>query len=151
MKELESNTVESTDLVEQTFKFWLNDNNHIRTPFPSYIHSELKLKATARFYQWVDGLRPEAKDELNDEAVGEKFEEIIFETATGLIKTEDERLTILYPFLPRLNDSLKDEHGKESVIVDRILKKEKDTNFMEITCIQNESKEKWKTSFQLPI
>lgn len=151
MKELESNTVESTDLVEQTFKFWLNDNNHIRTPFPAYIHSDLKINATKRFYDWVNGLKPDAKDELTDESVGEKFEEIIFETATTLIKTEDEKLTVLYPFLPRLEDSLKDEHGKESTIVERSLTKEKDINFMEVTCVQNESQEKWKTSFQLPI
>jgi len=41
---------------------------------------------------------------LNDESIGEKFEKIIFETATKLIKTEDERITIVYPFLPRLKD-----------------------------------------------
>ena len=151
MRELESNTAESTDLVEQTFKFWLNDNDHIRTPFPNYIHSDLRANATKQFYNWVEGLKPDAKDELNDEAVGEKFEEIIFECATQLIKTEDEKITILYPFLPRLKDSLKDEHGMASTIVDRSLTKEKDINFMQVTCVQDESKETWITSFQLPI
>jgi len=151
MKVLDRNTIESSDLVEQTFNFWLNDNNHIRSPFPTYIHSALKIDATKRFYHWVNELKPEAKDELNDEAIGEKFEEIIFEIATNLIKTEDERLTILYPFLPRIEDALNDENGIASTIVDRVLIKEKDLNFLQVSCERNESKEKWKTSFQLPI
>ena len=41
--------------------------------------------------------------ELNDEAIAEKFEEIIFEAALPMILTEDERISILYPFLPRLD------------------------------------------------
>ncbi len=151
MKELEKNSLESSELVEQTFNFWLTDNEHIRSPFPSYIHSSLKPQATERFYSWVNGLKPEAKDELNDEAVGEKFEEIIFEIATNLIKTEDERITILYPFLPRIGDDIKDEKGIESTIYDRKLSKQEDLNFLDVTCERNSSKEKWSTSFQLPI
>ena len=151
MKELDSSTVESSELVEQTFKFWFTDNGHIRSPFPTYIQNELKVLATERFYEWVNGLRPEAKDELNDEAVGEKFEEIIFETATTLIKTEDERITILYPFLPRLGDALKDENGNESTIVDRAITKEGDTNLLKVFCENTNGGEKWTTTFPLPI
>ena len=151
MKELDSTTVESSELVEQTFMFWLNDHGHIRSPFPTYIHSQLKSQATERFYNWVSTLKPEAKEELNDEAVGEKFEEIIFETATTLIKTEDERLTILYPFLPRLGDALSNDQGEESEIVDRAIVKEGDTNFLKVTCAKKSDGEKWSTTFELPI
>lgn len=151
MKELDSTTIESSELVEQTFLFWLNDHGHIRSPFPTYIHGELKQKATERFYDWVNSLQPEAKDELNDEAVGEKFEEFIFETATTLIKTEDERITILYPFLPRLGDALSNEEGEASEIVDRLIVKEGDTSLLKVTCAKKSDGEKWSTTFTLPI
>lgn len=151
MKELDSTTVESSELVEQTFKFWFNDNKHIRSPFPNYIHNDLKQKATGQFYNWAKGLDPKAKDELNDETVGEKFEEFIFESALGLIKTEDERITILYPFLPRLEDELKDDNGADSIIVDRSIYKDGDTSFLKVKCEKNESNEKWETSFELPL
>ena len=151
MKELDSTTVESSELVEQTFLFWLNDHGHIRSPFPNYIHNELKQKATERFYDWVNSLKPEAKDELNDEGVGEKFEEIIFDTASAMIKTEDERITILYQFLPRLGDSLSNDDGEESEIVDRSIVKEGDTNLLKVVCTKRNDGEKWSTTFALPI
>ena len=106
MKELEQGTVESSELVEATLNFWFADNEHIRTPFPEYIRPQLKEVATAKFYEWVSTLNSKAKDEVNDEIIAEKFEEIIFENAMLLVLTEDEKITIQYPFLPRLNDEI---------------------------------------------
>ena len=151
MNELEMNTVESSELVDQTFKFWLNDNDHIRSPFPSYIHSEMKAQATEKFFNWAKSLNPKAKEEMNDEMIGEKFEEFIFETATSLIKTEDERITILYPFLPRIGDKIENTGEPESVVVDRVLLKDGDHSFMKIVLEKVGSKEKWETKFELPI
>lgn len=151
MKELDSTTVESSELVEQTFKFWFNDNEHIRSPFPSYVQPELKEKSTDLFYQWAVGLDPQSKDEMTDEEVGEKFEEIIFETASGLIKTEDERITILYPFLPRMGDNLNDEDGKKSTIVERELRKDGDHSMLKVVCNTIDTNEKWETEFELPL
>lgn len=151
MRELEKDTVESSEMVEQTFKFWFNDNEHIRSPFPDYIKTQLKADATQRFFEWVKGIKPEAKDELNDEMISEKFEEIIFETATGLIKTDDERITILYPFLPRLGDKMHKDDEADSVVIDRALLKEGDNSFMKINLENLDTKEKWDTKFELPL
>lgn len=151
MKELELNTVESSEMVEQTFQFWFSDQDHIRTPFPTYIRTALKQEATAKFFTWANGINPKAKDELNDEIIGEKFEEIIFEAAKEMVKTEDERITILYPFLPRLGDELKKENDTDSKIIDRAILKEGDTSFLKIILENNISKEKWDTKFELPL
>lgn len=151
MQELERTSVESSELVEQTFKFWFTDNQHIRSPFPGYVQNELKGIATDRFFNWANGLNPKAKDELNDEAVGEKFEECIFESALKLIKTEDERITILYPFLPRLGDNLSDDGKEASSVIDREIYKEGDMSFLKIKCKTDGSEDKWETSFELPI
>ncbi len=150
MKILENHTLESSEFVEETFAFWYTDDNHIRSPFPDYIQARLKIDATEKFYTWVNNLKPEAKDEMNDEIIAEKFEEIIFEAALPLISTEDERISILYPFLPRVGDELADEEKKASIIADRIIKKDEDTNFLHLTCINKETGEKWETSFELP-
>ena len=151
MKELDINTVESSELVEQTFNFWFSDHGHIRSPFPSYIHAPLREKATNLFYRWANGLDAKAKEELNDEMIGEKFEEIIFETATGLIKTEDERITIVYPFLPRLGDKLEEGLGESSIVVDRFIRKDGDKSFLKLTLEKEKTKEKWDSEIELPL
>jgi hypothetical protein len=90
---------------------------------------------------------------VNDEIIAEKFEEIIFETATSLVLTEDEKLTIEYPFLPRLNDIIyEDVENKtgESIIIDRSKINEGDFNFMKIKLEKIDSKDIWETKFELP-
>jgi len=153
MKELEPNTIESSELVEQTFNFWFTDNEHIRSPFPPYIRPILKEKAVSSFFNWVAGLNPKAKDEVNDELIAEKFEEVIFETATKLVLTEDEKLTIEYPFLPRLNDIIFEDvvnkTGK-STIVERSKMQDGDFTYMKVILEKIDTKEIWETKFELP-
>ena len=154
MSVLEETTVESSELVEQTFNFWFKDQDHIRSPFPSYIRSELKSIAVKRFFEWTAKLNDKAKEEINDTIIGEKFEEIIFEIALGLVLTEDERITINYPFMPRLGDVITDqaENGKKtsSMVVDRAIVKDGDQLFLSVSLEKEPLKEKWKTRFELP-
>lgn len=153
MKELDPTTVESSELVEQTFNFWFNDREHIRSPFPAYIHPELKEKSTQLFFEWTSGLNEKASEEINEVIIGEKFEEIIFETALELVKFEDEKITISYPFLPRLEDVISDVEGgtEMSVVIDRWIKKEKDHVFLHMKLERVKTKEIWETSFELPV
>ncbi len=152
MKALEPNTVESSELVEQTFNFWFSDNEHIRSPFPEYIRPILKEKAVENFFKWVSNLNPKAKEEVNDEMIAEKFEEIIFETAMGLVHTEDEKITIQYPFLPRVDDEIRnnEEDIQISKIIDRTLTKEGDTKFLKVKLENVSNRQVWETKFELP-
>lgn len=152
MKTLEPNTVESSELVEQTFTFWFSDNEHIRSPFPEYIRPILKEKAVEDFFKWVSNLNPKAKEEVNDEMIAEKFEEIIFEAAMGLVHTEDEKITIQYPFLPRVDDEIRnnEEDVLLSKIVDRALVKEGDTKFLKVKLENISDQQVWETKFELP-
>lgn len=154
MKELQPNTVESSELVEQTFNFWFTDNDHIRSPFPEYIRSILKEKAVDGFFKWVNNLNPKAKEEINDEMIAEKFEEIIFETAIHLVQTEDEKITIQYPFLPRVGDEITNnetEHPQLSKVIDRAILKEGDTSFLKVKLENISDKVVWETKFELPL
>ena len=153
MKELEKGTIENSELVEETLNFWFSDNEHIRSPFPEYIRPELTTKATEGFHDWVINLDFKAKEEVNDEIIAEKFEEIIFENAIQLVLTDDERITIQYPFLPRLNDELSksEVENEKSTVIDRSLFKEGDHSFLKVKLEKQISKEKWETQFELPI
>ncbi len=153
MKDLEQGTLESSELVDETLKFWFKDNNHIRSPFPEYIRPNLKKNATKSFFRWTSNLNPKAKDEVNDEMIAEKFEEIIFEEAAKLVLTEDEKITIQYPFLPRLGDELSksEVENEKSTVVDRNIYKEGDHSFLKVKLEKQISKQKWETSFELPL
>ncbi len=148
--ELNPKSESSKEMIEETFAFWFTTNNHIRSPFPEYIHNELRSKATEKFWHWALNLRPDAEREVNDEIVAERFEEIIFETALTLVLTEDEKISIRYPFLPRIGDAIKHQvTGEASTISDRMLAKENDTEYLRVICRKNESGEKWETKFEL--
>lgn len=144
-------TFDSSEMAKFAFNFWFSDNEHIRSPFPDYIQSELKQITEKEFQKWLDSLHLDASEEVDEEILAEKFEQILFESAIPLIKTEDERISILYPFLPRLGDSLKDDESNESIVTDRYLKKEADASFLQIVCEKLHNKEKWNTSFELTI
>ncbi|MCP4440414.1 MAG: hypothetical protein GY810_15835 [Aureispira sp.] len=153
MEHLKKGTVESSEFVEATFNFWFIDNQHIRSPFPAYMQDKLKGESVNRFYAWVAQLEDEAKKEVNDDIVTEKFEEIIFEEALKLAMTEDDRITICYPFLPRLGDQVNDETNAQkhnSKITHRAITKEKDETFMKVK-LKSESDFAWETKFELPL
>lgn len=152
MNELNPLAVEHSEFVEGTFDFWFNSQEkHIRSPFPEYIRPELKISATQKFYEWANGLNPKAKDEVNDEIIAEKFEELIFETALNLVLTEDEKITINYPFLPRLGDPIANNNNEDSVVIDRNISKTDDTSFMEVKLKTSTTGIIWETQFELPM
>lgn len=142
---------ESSEMAEHAFKFWFGDHEHIRSPFPDYIQSQLKVLAAEAFQNWLDGLHVDAEEEIDDELIAEKFEQLLFEEALSLIQTEDERLSILYPFMPRIGDHLKNDNDEQSVVTDRHVKTEGDTSYMQIKCRNLESDTNWETSFELTI
>ena len=142
-------TLINSEFIEEAFLFWFNDEDHIRSPFPDYIRPALKQKAIEKFSEWIEGVHQDAKDEFNDEMFAEKFEEILFEISLSLIQTEDERITILYPFLPRLNDKTAKD-SQESIIIERAIQVDGDFKSLLLTCLDSKTNEKWTTSFELP-
>lgn len=151
---LTSESIGQSELVETALQFWFADRQHIRSPFPDYIRPQLEKQATERFEQWLEALTDDAKDEINETIIAEKFEEILFEAALAMVLTEDEKITINYPFLPRINDAMEadanDPAAEKSVIVDRTLQKEKDQVFLRVVLEKQASKERWNTRFELP-
>ncbi len=142
------------DMIHEAFKFWFNDHAHIRSPFPGYIQPELRQKATDAFLDWVNELPKKEDGEITDEIVVEKFEEILFSLALDMVKTEDERITLRFPFLPRIGDRVqeKGEEGTtgESLVVDRHFVQEGNASYLKVINETDEGK-RWATRFELPV
>ncbi|MCB0429088.1 MAG: hypothetical protein H6585_03030 [Flavobacteriales bacterium] len=152
-KELDPTSIESSELVEETFDFWFRDREHIRSPFPEYIQPKLKQASIERFFSWTSKLQDEAEKEITDYMIGERFEEILFETALELVQTEDEKLTIYYPFMPRIGDVIEasdENNGKAGTICDRSILKEGDRTFMKVVIDTKTENSKWETRFEIP-
>ena len=151
---LQSQDYIEAEMIETAFDFWFNDSKHIRSPFPFYIREKLRFSAIEKFLDWSSKISVKAKKDINDEILAEKFEEIIFESALGMVLTEDEKLTIRYPFMVRIGDIIKQKdistENAESIITDRWFVKKGDFAFMKVKLKNNSSAEIWETEFELP-
>lgn len=144
--------IASSELVQEALKFWFVDNAHIRSPFPLYIQEQLQLQAVTQFADWVAKLSDKAKDDINDEIMAEKLEEILFEAALPMVKTEDERITLLFPFLPRCGDQVAAETAgaAASTVIARSLSEKEDHKYLDLEMQELGSERRWKTQMELP-
>lgn len=142
------------EMVKAAFEFWFSDSEHLRSPFPEYMRERLKQEATHKLLDWSSAISDKAKKEINDEILAEKFEEIIFETALGMVLTEDEKLTIRYPFMPRIGDLITEKNAEgtqtESCVTDRYHFKKGDAAFMKVKLKNTFTQKVSETEFELP-
>ncbi len=145
-------SITENGMIEKAFDFWFNDHGHIRSPFPASIRKILMEKTNAKFSDWTSKISEGAKKEVNAEILAEKFEGILFETGSGLVSTEDEKLTILYPFMPRIGDVIdpKDAANGKSKITSRTHLKRGDHSFLKVKLKTLDSGSEWETEFELP-
>jgi hypothetical protein len=148
---------EKHQLIEEGCKFWFNDNEHIRSPFPKKIQSQLKKDATELFMDYVKNLTKKDREDVSDDELVSVFEMFLFSTAIKLVGEDDKDkvLTIHYPFLPRTGDVVNDNEKGESTIVNREVY-EKEINdqkekklFMKVE-LEGDKGEKWETEFEVP-
>jgi hypothetical protein len=137
------------EMVLSSLNCWFKGHEQIRCPFPTHMHDKLPDLAVIKFIEWTDQLSDKAREEINDEILLEKFEEILFSQAHKFAETEEEKLTIKYPFLVRTGDIVLKEDA-QNIITERKVRKEGDQLFMDVVLEKVDSKEHWKTSFELP-
>lgn len=162
---MESDTMKLSErLLNQTFldpammasalEYWFADNGHVRSPFPEYMREALANNAAEEMLNWTLQLKEVARKELNSEMLSEKFEEMLFEEGLKLTQTDDERITIKYPFMPRLGDVLQKKDSEtvvgESNIVQRKIEKRGDFVFLVVEMKDSKTGEKWMNEFELP-
>jgi len=140
-----------SDFFEESFKFWFDDNEHIRTPFPVEIQEKLKELTSRVFMEWVFELSEVEKAALGNDEIVETFEMILFNQAMGLVEDEDQKISICYPFLPRLGDVVDDKEKGSSKVIDRKLDVNKDEKkYLKVKLKSEAVLYEWETEFELP-
>jgi hypothetical protein len=140
-----------SDFFEESFKFWFVDNEHIRSPFPGEVQEQLKEKTSRVFMEWVYELKDEDKAKLENDEIVETFEMILFNQAMELVTDEDQKITVCYPFLPRLGDVVDDEEKGASKVVGRKLDVNKDEKkYLKVKLKSETVTQEWETEFELP-
>ncbi len=139
------------EFFNEAFKFWFKDNEQIRTPFPEKIQPELKEKAITVFMEWVLELSEEEKLKLENEEIAEVFEMILFNQAIDMVEDEDQKITICYPFLPRLGDVVDDKKRGSSKLIERQMDSKEDSKkYLKVKLKTIADLLEWETEFELP-
>ncbi|CAN5247474.1 hypothetical protein BH09BAC5_BH09BAC5_05770 [soil metagenome] len=112
-------------MISSALDYWFSDNEHIRSPFPESIRKKLAEDATLAMIKWAAPITDAAKKEFNEEMIAERFEEILFEIAYNMVTDEDQKITIKYPFMPRVGDVITKKDSVESSSADGIILKRK--------------------------
>ena len=146
----EGNQFKENEMLDVSIDYWFSDHDEIRSPFPDYIKSDLRGEAIDKFMEWTSKLSVEARKEINDEILLERFEEILFECANKMVISDDEKITIKYPFILRVGDTVKDHKRPESIVTAREICQNGDEILLKIKLKECETNEIWDTTFELP-
>lgn len=140
-----------TDFFEASFKFWFKDNEQIRSPFPEKIQPELRGLTSRIFVEWILELSDEEKSKLDKEEIAEVFEMFLFNQAIGLVEDEEQKITICYPFLPRVDDVVDDKSRGSSTVIKRQMNvKEDNKKYLKLNLKSESASAEWETEFELP-
>lgn len=149
-----SDQLRESEMARQTFTYWFADHGHVRSPFPFYVQNDVSEKVLTAFRDWITKLHPKAREEINGEIAHEKFEETLFQEAMKLVRTDDEVLTLRFPFLPRIGDHIEggDTSGRkgENIVRSRHLAIEGKDEFLQVKAENTATGEVWGTRFELP-
>jgi len=137
------------EMIETSIEFWFSNKDEIRSPFPDYIKSDLITSSIKQFVDWNKKISGDARKELNDEILVERFEEFLFEEAYKMVITDDEKITIKYPFMLRVDDQVKHEDKPLSKVICRNIIQKDNTSYLEVELCEIENGITWSTSFEL--
>ena len=142
----------SKKFIEPGFDYWFKDHQHVRTPFPTDIKEQTRVRTTTIFMEWIEGLKESELKAMKEDEFVEMFETILFNEAIKLVETDEERLTISYPFMPRLGDVVKHkEHGMGKVMERKEVVNKENKTILELSVLSETSGALWKTEFNLAI
>ena len=68
-----------------------------------------------------------------------------------MVTDEDHKISICYPFLPRLGDVVNDKNKGTSTIISRELDvKDDEKKYLKVRLINTDAELEWETEFELP-
>lgn len=132
------------------FEYWFSNHEHVRTPFPKEILHELKENTSYIFLEWMKELKEKELSNMPDTEFAEMFETILFNEAIKLVENDDQRLSISYPFMPRIDDFVNHkEHGIGKIIGRKEIITGENKKMLELTVSSQDNSMVWKTQFEL--
>jgi hypothetical protein len=143
-------SVLSEKLMEAGFNYWFSDHEHVRSPFPKEISPALRKASFNLFSEWLSELKDEELEEMDEGTLAEMFETFLFSEALNLVQDEEQRLTIIYPFMPRPGDKVNHKDFGEGIVKGRkeILLKE-NRKLIELILEDPATGKTFKTEFEL--
>ncbi|MBK7628745.1 MAG: hypothetical protein IPJ16_16380 [Bacteroidales bacterium] len=157
MAKAKSETDNYHSLVESRFlnpgfDYWFSNHKHVRSPFKKDIETEVRKNTSIIFMEWIKGLENSGQEKTPDSEFAEIFENILFNEAMKLTDDDDQRLTISYPFMPRVGDIVRHkENGDGKIIERRVSVSESNRKMFEVTVSSISDSTVWKTQFEIPV
>jgi hypothetical protein len=133
--------------MDAAFDFWLSDGEQ-RSPFPEYMHEQLHDLTFRAFMERTLTLDRSA---VTAELLGEQFGQVIREVGLQLARSDEDRLTILYPELPRAGDQLNATDEGQKVggrILRRYLSGTEGDRQLRVV-VRMDTGEEWETGFEV--
>lgn len=138
-------------MLDQGFEYWFTDREEMRSPFPEYMHDELRDKTSQRFTEWLDTLGKDGAAKLDGTELVEMFEMFLFNVGMSLTNDTDQQITITYPFMPRCGDEVDDaKHGLSNVTHREVLEKQEEKRQLRLVLKSQADDKTWETKFDLP-
>lgn len=157
MAKAKSETDNYNSLVESRFlipgfDYWFSNHKHVRSPFAKDIEPEVRKNTSIVFMEWIKGLESIELEKTPDSEFAEIFENILFNEAMKLTDDDDQRLTISYPFMPRVGDIVRHkENGGGKIIERKVSVSESNRKMFEVTVSSDNDSTVWKTQFEIPV
>ncbi len=133
---LEKQSLITREFWDAAIQYYLEDHDDFRSPFPERMREELEEKTFRQFMEWTFQLVDPGS--ASEEMFSQKFDEIIHRVGLSLAQSDEERLTIQYPELPRIGDRINahegESDGRRGEIINRWLV-EIDGKKCELPCV----------------
>jgi hypothetical protein len=153
LQRLKQQTIIGQEFMEAAFADWFEDTDKFRSPFPEKMRDKLSELTFRLFMEWTFQ-RQEHDGPITAEELGEKFGEIIQMVSISLAQSDEERMTIYYPDLPRVGDAVtfhgeSESDTREGEVVNRYLVDTDGHKELRLLGRYNDTGEVWETGFDL--
>lgn len=148
-RRLKQQTLIGKNFIEPAFRFWFEDREGFRSPFPPEIQAEI-FDATLRLLmEWSFALSDADRRSLSGRKMSDKLTEILFQVGLSLARSDEDRLSIRCPDLPRIGDHVDIKGRKPGTVAQRRLVERDGHLWAHITVRIGNGADFWDTEFDL--
>lgn len=153
-KEREKQMKKYNEFYRNWFNLYLSDSPGYRSPFPKYMIKDLKEIVFYKFELWLNSFSKQELNNITQKQIKKKFEELFKKIGLKLAKKEEDKISIQYPYIPRIGDEFHDpksdpNHKKIGKIMDRFIIREKNKKIVRLILKNKNSKKNEHIDFEI--